>query len=366
MTNDLAPAPRADAAARGVSEIRHLEEQLALGTQIFQCSSEAMVVVDESNNILSVNPAFTQITGFCAGEAVGSSINMLRSELEGQAFYRSMWREINASGQWQGEVRQLRKNGQTHTDWLTVNTLPGGPGRALRRVILFSDIGRIQQAQQETRELLRQNRLLTASMLNTLEMERRHISRELHDELGQWLTAIAAEAEAIIAAEGDTRARKNAQAISDTVVRMHESIRKIVRRLRPSLLDALGLADSLGEMVGDWQARHPATRCELLLEGDLAGFGEALNICIYRVVQEALSNVAKHARAGSVRVRVARAQGEIFLSVADDGAGMDLNAAPAGVGLMGMRERVVANGGRFVVKSGDSGGVSVVVGLPVR
>ena len=346
-----------------ITERKRLEEELELINQIYLSSSEAMAVIDANQLVITVNPAFTQITGYATDEVIGKNLSILRSGLHSKSFYRAKWLEINTTGHWQGEVLHRRKNGEVYAEWLTINTIHNEDGTIRRRIALFSDVSKIQEAQQQAQELLRQNRLLTKEMLRSLEMERHHISRELHDELGQWLTAIQAEATAIRgSAVGHVLI--GAHAISDSAVKMHEVIRRIVRRLRPSLLDSLGLEDSLRELVALWGKRHAGISCELSLEGDFNGLGDAINITVYRVVQEALNNVAKHADATRVQIKLSRKpEGELCLTVKDNGVGMDIHALTDGIGLLGMRERVIAMDGEFNLRSTPGYGVTIEVGF---
>jgi len=143
-------------------------------------------------------------------------------------------------------------------------------------------------------------------------------------------------------------------------------VRGIMQRLRPAALDALGLHDAVGHLVGQWRRRHPAVDCRFEATGDLTGLGEVVNITIYRLVQECLTNIAKHARAGAVMVSLQRTSPqEIRIGVRDDGRGMDLNAKRSGLGLVGLRERVEALNGRLLIRSVPEHGLEVVALLPL-
>lgn len=228
----------------------------------------------------------------------------------------------------------------------------------------------LKKAQQLQQALIEENRALTQNLFNVQENERRHLARELHDELGQWLTAIQAEAEAIsnsVAPASNLNA--GAQAISDSARQMHAVIRGLLRQLRPAMLDALGLADSLRELQAQWCARHPNTQCDLQLHGDLENLSELINITVYRIIQEALTNVASHAHASHVRVQLSRSQEKtgdvLMMSVEDNGQGYSLEQKSKGLGLLGMRERTIAAGGEFALESTPGQGMHIFVRLPV-
>lgn len=236
------------------------------------------------------------------------------------------------------------------------------------------DITPLKKAANLNQELILQNRTLTQNLYSLQESERRHLARELHDELGQWLTAIHAEAQAIESMLGDDeyKARSSAQAISESASEMHKVIRNMLRQLRPALLDELGLADSLRELVNQWYAHNGGVACELALEGDLDGFAENTNITAYRIIQEALSNIAKYAGANRVSVRVWREAGEtpgldaLVLCVEDNGKGFDPDQVTKGLGLLGMRERAIAVGGEFFLVNTSGLGVRIEARLPLN
>jgi len=243
----------------------------------------------------------------------------------------------------------------------------------LLREKLEEDIGRRVEAEARTQELLQQNRGLTQRLFQIQEEERRHIARELHDEFGQWLTAMQLHAQ-VIANLTESQApaiRDSAKAITESIGKIYKDMRGMIGRLRPSVLDTLGLTESLQELVDQWQERHPEIHCELVLEGDLADLGELTNISVYRIVQEGLTNIAKHAQASHVSVRLQRDRtggrfpGPLVLTIEDDGKGADMSAPRGGVGLLGMRERALAAGGEFALSWQGGRGLRIEVRFPI-
>jgi signal transduction histidine kinase len=192
---------------------------------------------------------------------------------------------------------------------------------------------------------------LTSQLLRAQEDERRRIARELHDEAGQVLTAVKIEL--------DLEGRREA---SDMVARAMTQLRDLSNLLRPVALDELGLIPALRGMVEDFGARTQV-RAELECSPprDLPPEHE---VVIYRVVQEALTNVARHAEARSVRVRLAQENGCVRVSVEDDGRGSAGDPAPR-LGLMGMRERVTALGGDLLIRALPGEGFRLEAEIPV-
>ncbi|HEX9180847.1 MAG TPA: histidine kinase, partial [Burkholderiales bacterium] len=202
------------------------------------------------------------------------------------------------------------------------------------------------------------NRQLAQQLLQVQEEERRGLAHELHDELGQYLTAIHAEATAIsrLGGEGRPRARDGSEAIIASVREILGRVRGMLQRLRPQTLESLGLEEAVRELVDGWRARNPEVDCRLELGAALGEIDDAAGIAAYRVVQEALTNVTRHARARSVAVSLARtgANGNeaLEIRVRDDGRGLAPEAAEnGGLGLEGMRERVALAGGRFQARA---------------
>jgi signal transduction histidine kinase len=209
---------------------------------------------------------------------------------------------------------------------------------------------------------------LSARLVSAQEEERRAISRELHDEVGQSLSALLMEAgnagnAAARVPDGSVDVRRHVESIKKLAEASVNVIRNMTLLLRPSMLDDFGLVPAL-----EWQAREVSKRTGLRVQvsaeeasGELP---DQLRTCIYRVVQEALHNCARHAQARSVRVIVRQEARRILLSVEDDGHGFDAGRV-RGLGLVGMEERVTHLGGAFEVLSKPGAGTKVEVELPL-
>lgn len=236
----------------------------------------------------------------------------------------------------------------------------------------IQDITKRKQAEEKKQELLEQNRHLTQCLFGLQEAERRHLAQELHDELGQWLTAIQADAQLIsnVTAQPDSQLHSSARAVLSNTNEVQKCVRDMIHQLRPSLLDELGLKESLREHVTQWQSQHTGTKCNISCNGDLDELGETLNITLYRIVQESLTNIAKHAQATNVLINLesvknSHSPATLMLTIQDDGKGMDVDKNYLGMGLPGMRERVLAAGGEFNIQSSPEKGMRIEVCLPV-
>lgn len=204
------------------------------------------------------------------------------------------------------------------------------------------------------------------------EEERRHLARELHDEFGQCLAAINASAASVglTARQKCPELESEAERLNRITDHMMQMLRGMLQRLRPPDIDELGLVESLRSLVAEWNGR--SARIDLDVQGDFERLPEAVTIGIFRIVQECLTNVAKHADATRVSVRLQRhrndrAVGEVDVIVEDDGRSeAHTLAGTGGLGLLGMRERVTALGGQLTLRGADrSRGLVVHAQIPI-
>jgi two-component system, NarL family, sensor histidine kinase UhpB len=193
------------------------------------------------------------------------------------------------------------------------------------------------------------------------EAERRRVAAELHDEIGQTLTAIMLDMERAIA---DAPADQRAPLVRarDVAAQLLEDVRRLAQSLRPVVLDELGLVPALTNLCDRMSART-GVDIELARNGELPALGPDVQLVIYRVAQESLTNVVRHAGAGRAEVRLSARAGRVELRVIDDGAGIAAGRRD-GNGIRGMRERAVLVGGRLAVGPGPAGGTEVSLGIP--
>ncbi len=216
---------------------------------------------------------------------------------------------------------------------------------------------------EENIEAKKSLRDLSAKLLRAQEDERRALSRELHDEAGQSFSAILLETENLLDAELGAGAKPHLESIRNLAQRGMAETRNMALLLRPSMLDDFGLVPAL-----NWQAKETAKRTGLRVQVSAADLPQDLpeehKTCIYRVVQEALHNVVRHAQASAAQIRLQWEEGRIDLTVQDDGTGFDADRIK-GLGLLGMEERVHHLGGIFAIDSQPGRGTAVKVQLPV-
>lgn len=210
-------------------------------------------------------------------------------------------------------------------------------------------------------------RLLSQKLVQVQEAERKSLSRELHDEVGQMMTALRMELGSAEERMGSSspQALSHVKAAALLAEQTLRSVRGLARGLRPSMLDELGLAPALNWLAREY-SKHTGIRVDLNVDGAIDHLSEDYRICIYRVVQEALTNCARHAHAHEVRLDLERVGSALSLTIHDDGDGFNPADGTTGIGLLGMKERVRELGGALTIASGADGGTKLAVQIPLR
>lgn len=232
----------------------------------------------------------------------------------------------------------------------------------LGAVLAVFSVRRILTLERETQARFREVKELSARLVQVQEDERRSISRELHDEVGQSLSALLVSV-GNVAAALPASVKPEMDGIRKLAESSVAAVRNMALLLRPSMLDDLGLVPAL-----EWQARETSRRTGLVVNVQADNVPDELpeehKTCIYRIVQEALHNISRHAEARSVNIQVEQTGERLNLSVEDDGRGFD-PARSRGLGLIGMEERVANLGGSLSVQAAPGHGTRLAVMLPV-
>jgi two-component system sensor histidine kinase UhpB len=357
---------------------QNLEESLAENRRlalVAKQSSDAIIIHDLEGRISFWNPAAERMFGYRMEDIVGRSATLLTTP----ARYGEVQENLDTVKRRDLiemiETQRLTKDGRVVDVALSAAPLVDPVSdEVIGEICSMRDITEHKLAQQAEREL-EQNRQLTRVIQSRLEEERRSIARELHDELGQCVTAIKTIGTAISnrTQENAPDTHANALTIVSVASHIYDVVHGIIRQLRPTALDHLGLSETLRDTVSIWRERHPDIACFLRLEGALEGMGETINITVYRIVQECLTNVSRHAVATRSDIDVARCKdpqrGDVVkVTVRDNGKGFaqQLESEATRFGLIGMRERVQALDGEFRIDSSPGEGMTVTAVIPVK
>lgn len=236
----------------------------------------------------------------------------------------------------------------------------------------MEDITERKVAQQKLQKSEKQLRVLSAQLMNVEERQRKHISRELHDSIGQYLTAIKFSMEntlqQLVEKQDISKAATLLAAGVDLLKQTIDEVRRIMMDLRPSILDDLGILATISWFCRELQAVYTSMRVEQDIQLKEEDVPEPLKIIIYRILQEALNNAAKHSSAKHVLVSLKKVKSKIQLTIEDDGKGFDLKQVASnydisvleGLGLMSMRERAELTGGFLKIRTQLDKGTSII------
>jgi signal transduction histidine kinase len=262
-------------------------------------------------------------------------------------------------------VRQRKDGSRLHASMVGVPV--SIPGRQIAAYSIYRDITRRKQAEEELQRSFRQLRELAARLQSVREEERARVAREIHDELGQALTAIKIDLASLmrtLRADQEKELEK-AESILRLLDQTILSVRRIATELRPGILDDLGLVAAVEWAAEEFEART-GTRCRLdLPDGDIVIDPERTT-AIFRIFQETLTNVTRHAEATQVEGRLGREDGNIVLEVRDNGRGIGPEQLSAGrsIGILGMRERALLLGGELTISGNPGEGTIVRLRIP--
>ncbi|CAH2794560.1 MAG: Two-component system sensor histidine kinase [uncultured Caballeronia sp.] len=345
-----------------------LDEVRLLG--IIRSSMKAIITIDENQRILMFNPATERLFGCAAADALGTSLSRFLPE-RFRASHAAHVRQFSVTGvsdrQMGGRriLYGLRANGDEFPFEASISQFDDDNGKLytvmLRDISAQVDTGRLlQRSHEELREL-------SANLLNVREEEKSRIARELHDDLGQQLTALkmdifSLELRAGTDAEACTQLRGMQRLIDATVA----SMRRIAVDLRPVMLDDLGLVPAIDWLANDFTNRY-GIDVERRIDARHTIFSRDGATAVFRIVQEALTNVARHAQASRVNLALYLEADRCILRIADDGIGAHerADAGRKSFGLVGIRERVHELGGSVSIQSGIGQGFAVTVTFPL-
>ncbi len=360
-------------AARLQQLVDRIDPQAGRYRMLFESSPLPMWVLDdETLRFVAVNDAALRLYGYSREEFLGKSAADLRRPDERRDFLRP---HEPGGTVYRGVFRHARKNGEP-LDIDGVGHLVGWRGRRARLVVIndITERLRTQQAlERVNRELeLSHERLraLSRRLLEVQEEERGRLARDLHDDIGQVLTALKIQLESLQRV-GDQALRVRIAEGVETVQHTLERVRQLSLSLRPPQLDDLGLAAALRSHL-DRQAGVAGLAPHFDADEAPQDIEPDTETACFRVAQEAINNVLRHARAHNLWVRLFVAGGRLALSVRDDGRGFDLDgvrqraASGASLGLVGMEERIALAGGSFELRAAPGQGTVLLATFPLQ
>jgi len=337
-------------------------------TQIFETAADAMRVVDREFNVLRVNETFSTLSGMPREKLIGKKcFEVLHGPLCGTPGC-PLVRIMNNEGRVEIDSKKVRKDGTKIPCIITATPFRGPDGNLIGIVEDFKDISERKRSEKELMESRGKLRSLAAHLQVIREEERERIAHEIHDELGQALTALKMDVHWIrrkLPGTEDFLVEKTVtmSTLIDTTV---QSVKRIISELRPRLLDDFGLSAAM-----EWQAdefmKRTGIQCDIELEPEDIILDEAWSIAIFRIFQETLTNITRHADATRVKVSLKENTTVIEMRVSDNGKGISKKqlSAPQSFGIIGMRERAHSLGGSLVIAGDRGDGTTVTVTIPI-
>ena len=349
--------------AQDITERKRTEEQIRLLAYAVQSARDLICITDAENRFTFVNQSFVKAYGYSQEEILGRKPDFLYSPKNPPGLCERIFRQT-LGGSWRGELLNCRKDGTEFPISLSTSEIKNSEGRTIGLIGVARDITERKQAEEELR-------LLPLRIIEAQEAERLRVARELHDGVNQLIASAKMRLRKV--EDGvvslNPAAREILARCSRLLVQALEENRRIAHNLRPSDLDEFGLAAASRNFCKELQSRT-----KLKVKYNIARIDQrlapALELNLFRILQEAVNNIEKHARAGEVRIRIAVHGNSIILSIQDDGRGFDSKRGKAGkgkwrgIGLTNMRERAEFLGGTCTVESVPKQGTTITVRVP--
>ncbi len=280
-----------------VIERKRADNELQISASVHQAIGEAIIVTDADNLIIAINPAFTRMTGYTSLEAIGKNPRLLKSGRQAPPFYEEMWSSIVASGRWQGEIWNRRKNGEEYPEWLSINTIHDSAGRVLRRIALFSDITEQKRAE-ETIWRQANYDALTDLPNRRLFQDRLHQEIMKAQRAGLYLAVLFVDLDRFKEVNDTLGHQAGDRLLVDAARRIGECVRTTdtVARLGGDeftiIMSELVDADRVGEVAQDMLA---ALAAPFDLQGEIAYISASIGITIYPVDATDMESLLKNA-----------------------------------------------------------------------
>ncbi|MCF7972613.1 MAG: PAS domain S-box protein [Phycisphaerae bacterium] len=349
------------------------QAQAALGvanaelTQIFETSADGMRVIDRAFNMLRANNTFCRLTGIHKKDALGKKCYEI---FRGPLCHTDgcpLTRILNGEDRVECDSEKIPESGPEIQCIVTATPFKGPEGDVIGIVEDFKDISERKLTEQELIQSRRRLRELASHLESAREMERTRIAREIHDELGQSLTALKMELHWCIKRlpQDNQELVEKAKTLPGLVDANVHLVQRISSELRPGLLDHLGLSAAMEWQTGQFQERT-GIPCDIICEPSDIILDQARSTALFRILQETLTNIIRHADATRVEIVLREKDGGVELTVTDNGKGITEQeiSDPKSFGLMGIKERLYSLGGSVTISGSKDKGTTVWVSVP--
>jgi PAS domain S-box-containing protein len=339
-------------------KIKSLESELKATMQElvdikFALDESSIVAITDARGIITyVNDQFCQISKYSREELIGQDHRIINSGYHSKEFFRNMWRTIGSGKVWKGEIRNQAKDGTYY--WMDTTIVPflNEEGKPYQYLAIRYEITNRKRVEQELQKMM-------ASIIDVQEEERKRLSRNLHDGIGQNLYSHLITINRLLSEMDHPLLDQMQQEATELI----EEIREISWELRPSVLDDLGLVPAIRSFLTRFSDHYQIDvyfDCVLNRRLDIS-----IELTIYRIIQEALTNVRKYAEVNEASVTIRELDDAVRVMVVDKGRGFDWKIQTSGVGLFSMDERARSVGGELSIDSAPGKGTKIILEVPL-
>ena len=317
-------------------------------------SADSILITNQEGVIEYVNPAFEAMTGYTRAAVIGATPRILRSGVQSQGFYEALWSTILAGGTFRATMTNRRQSGELYYEDQTISPIRDAHGAVTHFVSTGRDITQRKRAHEAAQRLNAQ-----------LERECERFAGVLHDEAGQFLTAAHLKLAAVMA-DVSPAVSDRLHEVRGHLHQLEDRLRQISHEMHPRAVTDFGLPEAVRFLCDNFAHRSGIV---VTVDASLTRrCGTSVETVLYRMVQEALSNISKHARASNATLTLAQELSAVVCVIDDDGVGMNVESAfgNGGLGLRLMRDRIEAIGGTLTIAAGASRGTQLRARVPLE